>query len=388
MNFNGQFFLDYSPIFTGNVVIGGDLSVSGQIKLADGSDSLPSLTFTNESGLGMERSSAGEISFVSGGSKKLRISGSTLTSTVPLSVPSLSSSGTIGCTSLTASNTIGCLSLLSSATSQVNGLISTNPINAGTHGLTCGAISCAGITASQGIAAGTNTISGGNILSVGSFNNGTEPMTTGAISCGSVTSSGSIGGTSLSSSGTASITSSLTVGGTLASGSITCTGSISCGTNSMTAASVYTTQCYARFKLTAQQTVANTTTTTMRSWSTTPEATIGTTSVTFSTIAGTFFLPVAGVWQVEFHSLLWPSITTGYVSNWIEVNAGTPDSTRYGFFSIDATASTINCITCVATIYIPSSRPLTIRCQQNTGATINCGDTTYSSAVFSLIQPQ
>lgn len=71
MNFNG------GPGFAGSSGSGtviGDLSVTGAIRMSDGSDAMPSLTYTSEADLGFEKSATGEISIVSKGTKSVKIS--------------------------------------------------------------------------------------------------------------------------------------------------------------------------------------------------------------------------------------------------------------------------------------------------------------------------
>jgi len=73
MNFNGSIAGSGCPDLSGDVVIGRDLKVNGVILASDGSDSAPSFSFQNEPGTGWERSGTGEVSYVSSGSKRMRL---------------------------------------------------------------------------------------------------------------------------------------------------------------------------------------------------------------------------------------------------------------------------------------------------------------------------
>lgn len=77
MNYNGEVVSTTSPDLAGNVTVGGDLKVEGVLKLEDGSDSAPSLTFIAETTTGLTRSGTGEVSFVASGAKRLKVAPTT-----------------------------------------------------------------------------------------------------------------------------------------------------------------------------------------------------------------------------------------------------------------------------------------------------------------------
>lgn len=79
MNFNGIDPLAQSQDIPGDAKIGGDLTVGGVIKVSDGTDSAPSYTFSSEFTTGFERSGAGEVSYVSGGAKRVKLSSTGIT---------------------------------------------------------------------------------------------------------------------------------------------------------------------------------------------------------------------------------------------------------------------------------------------------------------------
>lgn len=57
----------------GNLNVDGDLEVSGIVKLADGTDAAPSLAYTAQPSTGFTRSGSGEVSYVTSGSKRVRL---------------------------------------------------------------------------------------------------------------------------------------------------------------------------------------------------------------------------------------------------------------------------------------------------------------------------
>jgi len=93
----------YTSTFTGdatcqsNLYVEGDLKVDGaasfpvvlpsKIYVDSGSDALPAYSFADEKSLGMERSGVSELSLCSGGSKRLKVDSSVVTSTLPVSIP-------------------------------------------------------------------------------------------------------------------------------------------------------------------------------------------------------------------------------------------------------------------------------------------------------------
>lgn len=83
-NFNGQDPLVTTIDLSGNITIGGQLTAEGGILLPDGKDSAPSLAFILDTNTGLERSGTGEISFVSSGNKRLKVSPTAVTALVPL----------------------------------------------------------------------------------------------------------------------------------------------------------------------------------------------------------------------------------------------------------------------------------------------------------------
>lgn len=87
MDFNGNIPNTPNGFFTGDQKIDGTLTTTGSIFLPDGKDSAPALSFTSEPTLGLEKSASGEVAFVSSGSKRLKVSSTAVTPTVPIAVP-------------------------------------------------------------------------------------------------------------------------------------------------------------------------------------------------------------------------------------------------------------------------------------------------------------
>lgn len=102
-NFNGQDPAASTIDLSGDITIGGQLTAEGGILLPDGKDSAPSLAFVLDTKTGIERSGTSEMSFVSNGSKRLKIGATSVTSLVPIleidgqvSAPSYSFSSNTG----------------------------------------------------------------------------------------------------------------------------------------------------------------------------------------------------------------------------------------------------------------------------------------------------
>lgn len=232
MDFNGQFGCGSSPNFS------GDVKVDGRLFLSDGSDVAPSLTYTQESTTGWDRSGTGEVSFVTAGSKRVKLSTSGLfatnatftnascstlvstsatltTATIPdLTVPTIAIVADINATSGTFTN--ASCSTLVCTTANLTNLSSATITNSGTSSFT-GQVTVGDLKSTGNIVMNTatfGTLNGNDIYSteclsaefktlaggVG-IDNGTMPMTTGAISCSTLTSSGSIYGLGLGTSG-------------------------------------------------------------------------------------------------------------------------------------------------------------------------------------------
>lgn len=102
-NFNGQDPAASTIDLSGDITIGGQLTAEGGLLLPDGKDSAPSLAFILDTKTGIERSGTSEMSFVSNGSKRLKIGATSVTSLVPIleidgqvSAPSYSFSSNTG----------------------------------------------------------------------------------------------------------------------------------------------------------------------------------------------------------------------------------------------------------------------------------------------------
>jgi hypothetical protein len=116
-NFNGQDPLANTIDLSGDITIGGVLTTEGGLLLPDGTDSAPSLAFISDTKTGLEKSGTSEISFVSNGSKRLKIGTAAVTSLVPV----LTTDGTVAAPSVsfTGDSTTG---LYRKATDHVIGL--------------------------------------------------------------------------------------------------------------------------------------------------------------------------------------------------------------------------------------------------------------------------
>lgn len=216
MNFNGETGLSSIPQFS------GDAKITGRLFLSDGSDGAPSLTYINEPTTGFERSAAGEVSFVTSGAKRVKLS-------------------TSGISATSASFTTATIPTIVGDTTFQGGIITgthpiaVGPIQAGTimsssistgDSLICGSLEVVGTSTMHGIL----TASSGIIS--GSLSSGTH-----SIVSGSITSSGTIAATgninSASSMNCDGLFSNLVV-----TGAVTCNGTLSTGTNSMTSGSI------------------------------------------------------------------------------------------------------------------------------------------------------
>lgn len=86
-NFNGQDPAASTIDLSGDITIGGQLTAEGGLLLPDGKDSAPSLAFILDTKTGIERSGTSEMSFVSNGSKRLKVGSTSITDLVPLLIP-------------------------------------------------------------------------------------------------------------------------------------------------------------------------------------------------------------------------------------------------------------------------------------------------------------
>lgn len=124
-----------------------NITVDEQFLAPDGSDATPSYSFADEQSTGFERSGTGEVAFVAGGSKRMRISPTEMKVDVPLTT------GTQGITSgpLTAS-TLTTAGLLTAGSATIPTL-STGTVSATT-------VNVSGTTTSGTVAATTVNVSG------------------------------------------------------------------------------------------------------------------------------------------------------------------------------------------------------------------------------------
>lgn len=180
MDFNGTTPGSEGPVFVGPIVIDGDLSVNGVVKLENGTDATPSLTYIDEETTGFTRSGPGEVSYVTSGSKRVRLTpNGIIASSGDLSHPSLQLSDTkatgfwLDPTStlstvvdggqtgyfytdetLFTTNYFSCRRLLAESglfdqtVEAKDGVISGGTISCGTNSMTCGALFCSSITSS------------------------------------------------------------------------------------------------------------------------------------------------------------------------------------------------------------------------------------------------
>lgn len=74
MDFNGVGGDTAPSSLPGNVSIGQDLKVGGTVLLSDGTDSIPSLAFASERTTGFEKTASGETSYVTSGTKRVKLS--------------------------------------------------------------------------------------------------------------------------------------------------------------------------------------------------------------------------------------------------------------------------------------------------------------------------
>lgn len=91
MDFNGQQFPSTSPDLSGDVAIGGDLSVGGVVELSDGTISAPSLTYSDEKTTGWAKTATKEVSYVTSGAKRVRLSETESEFLTPIAIPDGSS---------------------------------------------------------------------------------------------------------------------------------------------------------------------------------------------------------------------------------------------------------------------------------------------------------
>lgn len=85
----GDLVVDGTATFSGGVIIDTD-----RVYTVDGTEPLPSYSWKDEKSLGFYRSAPGETSFASGGTKRVRLSGTDSEYYVPLKTPSLQVTGT------------------------------------------------------------------------------------------------------------------------------------------------------------------------------------------------------------------------------------------------------------------------------------------------------
>jgi hypothetical protein len=147
-----------------DVSILGNLSVTGSTSLpvvvpsviyvADGSDAAPSYSFVDEKDVGFLRSATGEVDFVSGGAKRLRMSDTTITPTVPVSIPD--GSATAPSLIFTTTPTTGLYSEYGEVKAAVSGVERFNVTNTGA--VVYGQLSTLGDTKTTGDFYGTRTI--------------------------------------------------------------------------------------------------------------------------------------------------------------------------------------------------------------------------------------
>jgi hypothetical protein len=84
MDINGELQSIGAPGVSGDFLIPGDLQVQGVVKLADGTDAAPSLTYIAEETTGFTRSGTDEVSYVTQGAKRVRLGNHGITLPVSL----------------------------------------------------------------------------------------------------------------------------------------------------------------------------------------------------------------------------------------------------------------------------------------------------------------
>ena len=258
-------YVDQDAIIDGDCTIGGNLTVDGDanipvvlpniLEVSDGSDAAPSYTFSSDTSTGMEKSAPYEISFVTGGNKRLKIDSNGISPLVPVYMsPNLLSVGPIvGTGSISGTNTQMEDGSIGSPSYTFTSDTTTGICKSGTSTLSIVAggdqqiiispsevfLSPAVVLDSTMNVSGTTTLS--TLTSTGAVTCNstvsTGALTAASLNCSGTASTGALTAASLTCSGTASTgaltASSLTCSGTASTGALTVAGAIGCGTNNV-----------------------------------------------------------------------------------------------------------------------------------------------------------
>lgn len=448
MNINGEYpgsrlkrlRVDGDSLLEQNVTIGGDLVVNGtvhfpivipdKIYVDDGTESLPSYSFSEEKSLGLARTAAGEVSICSGGSKRLRITDTTtevvgsltagtlaathssLSGTAPLSLTSLSGTtdiysfgpqtrflvGTAGTPVFTLAPTqvsigpdtyVGAkLEVEDSCVvpkytfpgeSEGKSYIDYDDIGAYIR-IYANTVECARFQSST--IYGTNLNLTGTLTgNSGSFTGGlttTSLVSTGACTLGAVTAS------SLTTSGVASVGSLSTVSisstgpaalGAMTASSVTSSTSIT-GNNLSCSAQMLTT-----FAVTASTAISTSSFTLFNGWSTTPAISRGTAPVTVS--GSQFTIHATGYYDIGFQ-IMWAANATGQRSATMRIN-GAPTNFAYDIRNA-VTGGFVTSNMGSMKRYLSSGDYVEVEVWQNSGGSLNIQNNGNQIAGINFIQ--
>lgn len=128
--------LDGEETLDESVTISENLEVGGIVKLADGTASAPSLTYTNDTNTGLFRSSADTLNISTGGTERVEIDATSMNVNVPLSLDSTSSTALSVGNELTVDTSSSDIALNSSTASITLGDNLLTPFTIGDGGAT------------------------------------------------------------------------------------------------------------------------------------------------------------------------------------------------------------------------------------------------------------